>query len=427
MFVMIETLRFLNQDEVRVLAARYGSPVYVYDLETLRRQAQAALAFPNAYGLTVRYAMKAASNAAILRVLTEQGLLIDASSGWECQRALRAGVPAAHISLSTQELPQDIEELLRLGIHCNACSLYQLEQIGRLFPGSTTGVRFNPGLGSGSSGKTNVGGPASSFGIWHEQAEQVAQIAREYGLKITRIHTHIGSGSDPQVWSKVALLSLALVEQFEEVTTLNLGGGFKVARMADETGTDLQLIGAPVKQAFEALAARTGRKLHLEIEPGTFLLANSGALLARVQDKVDTGAEGYTFLKLNCGMTEILRPSLYASQHPLVVVPAAGENDESAVEEVVVVGHCCESGDLLTPAADDPEALQPRRMHKAQIGDWCVIEGAGAYCSSMSSSNYNSFPQAAEVLRLQAGEYALIRERQTLEQMLANEKVVDIG
>lgn len=135
-------------------------------------------------------------------------------------------------------------------------------------------------------------------------------IAKKYNLKIKRIHTHIGSGSDPTVWQTVSLLSLNLVREFPEVHTLNLGGGYKVGRMSYEASTDLQLVGAPVTEAFRTFAEETGRKIKLEIEPGTFLVANSGVLLTTVQDIVSTGEQGHTFIKLDSGMTEVLRPSL---------------------------------------------------------------------------------------------------------------------
>jgi diaminopimelate decarboxylase len=129
----------------------------------------------------------------------------------------------------------------------------------------------------------NVGGPSSSFGIWHEQKDQVKAIVAKYGLKVIRIHTHIGSGSDPVVWQSVTGLSLGLVEEFPDAVALNLGGGYKVGRMSYETSTDLLKVGAPVKKEFEDFAVRTGRKLKLEIEPGTFLVANAGTLLCSVQ------------------------------------------------------------------------------------------------------------------------------------------------
>ena len=86
------------------------------------------------------------------------------------------------------------------------------------------------------------------------------------------------------------------------------------------------------------------------------------------------------------------------------------------------MGHCCESGDILTPAENDPEALKPRKLSKAEIGDYCVIDGSGAYCSSMSTSNYNSYPASAEVLISKNGKVSLIRKRQTIEQIVENEK-----
>ena len=201
-----------------------------------------------------------------------------------------AGVPAEKISLSTQELPEDFAELLRGGVRFNACSLDQLERFGRAFPGARVGVRFNPGMGSGGTGKTNVGGPDSSFGIWHEYAGTVKEILEKHGLELDRIHTHIGSGSDPAVWQKAALRSLGMVRLFPTARTLDFGGGYKVARVEGEKTTDLQDCGAPVRDAIAKLAEETGRRLHFEIEPGTYLVANAGAILARVQDVVDTGS-----------------------------------------------------------------------------------------------------------------------------------------
>ena len=416
----MEALKFLSRASVERIVAAAATPVYVYDERSLRRQAAAALAFPHAFGLTVRYAMKACPSAAILRLFDSLGLHVDASSGFEARRAMRAGVAASKISLSTQELPEDFAELVRQGVTINACSLRQLERYGAAFPGTKVGLRLNPGLGSGGTTKTNVGGPASSFGIWHEHLDEADAILARHKLEVVRIHTHIGSGSDPEVWLRAASLSMAFVERYPSVTTFDLGGGFKVARMAHEKGTDLQIIGAPVKRLFEEFAARTGRKIHLEIEPGTFLMANCGAIIATIQDMTDTGASGYRFLKLDTGMTELCRPSLYGAQHPMVVIPRDPARSVGQAE-YVAVGHCCESGDMLTPKAGDPEALEARALGDAQIGDWLVIEGAGAYAAAMSTTNYNSFPQAPEVLLKEDGEPQVIRRRQTLEQIVQNE------
>lgn len=402
----------------RQIAESHATPVYVYDETSLRKQARAALAFPAPFGLTVRYAIKAASTRAILRIFAEEGLYFDASSGYEAERLLLAGIEAARVSLSTQELPGNFADLVRKGLEINACSLDQLDRFGRAFPGGTVGLRFNPGLGSGGTKRTNVGGPASSFGIWHEDLEKAQSLVDRHQLTVIRIHTHIGSGSDPAVWTRAASLSLKMAEAFPSVTHFNLGGGYKVARMESESGTDLQVIGPPVADLLRDFAARTGRELHLELEPGTFLVANAAVLLARVQDVTSTGPEGYRFLKLDCGMTDILRPSLYGAQHPIHVIQEQPQGD---TEPAIVVGHCCESGDILTPAPGDPEGLSPRQLPRASIGDMVLIGGAGAYCSAMSAKNYNSFPELPEVLRQEDGSIRLIRRRQTLEQVIQNE------
>ncbi len=397
----IEQLRFLRAAEVRAIVRRYGTPVFVYDEATLRAQARAALQFAAPFGLTARYAMKANPAPEVLRVLHDSGLAIDASSGFEAERALAAGVAPNDILITAQELPRNLAELVARGVQFNACSLHQLETFGRLFPGAEVSIRLNPGLGSGHSHKTNVGGPASSFGIWHESIDEIKTIAARHRLTIRRLHTHIGSGTDPVIWTKVARLSLEQVRAFPDVTILNLGGGFKVARMIGEKGTDLGEISRAVAETLEQFTAETGRQLHLEIEPGTFLAANAGSLITTIHDLVETGTDGYRFLKIDSGMTDILRPTLYAAQHPLVVV-----NDRPAApEKYVVVGHCCESADLLTPHPDDPEVVATRWLQRAEIGDPLVIEGAGAYCASMSAHGYNSFPKTPEILRQADGQF----------------------
>jgi len=417
-----ESLRFLTAAQVAAVRAQFGTPAYVYDQATLRRNAQACLAFPNAFGLTVRFAMKACPNAAILRFFESLGLHFDASSGWEAERALRAGIAPEKISLATQEMPENFAELHQRGIRFSACSLAQLDRFGRQFPGEKLGLRFNPGMGSGHSGKTNVGGPGSSFGIWHEWLEQVHALVSNHRLRVTKVHTHIGSGSDPAVWQRVANLTLGIAREFPNLDTVNLGGGFKVARVPGEKTTNLREVGATVKALFAERARESGQRLRLEIEPGTYLVALAGALVCTVQDAVSTGTQGYEFLKLDAGMTEILRPSLYGSQHAIVIVPATGRaRTKKETKQYLVVGHCCESGDLLTPAPGAAETLSPRLLARAEVGDLCVIEGAGAYCAGMSAKNYNSFPEAPEVLIEENGKLRLIRRKQTLKQIVQNE------
>ncbi len=418
---MIKSVSFLTEDRTHSIQRKFGTPVFVYDRKTLERQARDVLGFPNAFGLTARYAMKACSTNAVLKILTDAGLDIDASSGYEAERSLYAGVSPQRIQLTTQQAPDNLKELVEKGVLFNACSIAQIRAFGELFPGRELSIRVNPGLGSGYNNRTNVGGPSASFGIWHEHLHEALLAGQKYNLRFTRLHTHIGSGSDPRLWQRVALMSLNICSRLPDATVLNLGGGFKVGRVKGEAAADLQKIGLPIKKAFRSFEKKYGRRLHLEIEPGTYLTANAGALIAKVIDIVDTGRSGYKFLKVDTGMTEILRPSMYGAQHSIVIVPASAGKERQKKMKYIVAGHCCESGDVLTPAPGDPEALQPRLLPEAQIGDLLVIGGAGAYCSSMSSKNYNSFPEAAEVMISRNGSVELIRKRQTLEQIRQNE------
>jgi len=413
---------FLSDEQVRRIQQEFGTPTYVYDQRTLEAQGRRALEFPNAYGLTVRYAMKALSNAAVLRIVDRMGIHIDASSGFEAARALRAGVPPGHIQITAQELPADLATLLDQGVLFTACSRRQLRAYGELRPGSEACIRVNPGLGSGHSNRTNTGGPSASYGIWHGHLDEALELAQAYKLSITRIHTHIGSGGDPKVWERCARLSLEIAAQFPDVHTLNLGGGFKVGRMPGEETADVQAIGRAIKADFEAFARNHGRKLHLEIEPGTYLAANAGALVCTVIDVVDTGPKGYNFIKIDSGMNEVLRPSIYGAQHPIAVVPATPE--QRGQKDYIVAGRCCESGDILTPEPGNPEALAPRTLAEARIGDALVVGGAGAYCAAMATKNYNSFPEAPEILLANDGTCHLIRQRQTLDQILQNERPI---
>ncbi len=406
---------FLSPTQAAETRERFGTPCYVYDRATLEAAARTALAFPAPFGFTLRYAMKANPCRAILRVFTALGLHIDASSDHEVERALVAGVPPERIQLTSQNPSRRLDAFVPRGVRVNACSLHQLDRFGQVFAARDVTVRINPGLGSGATNRTNTGGPGASFGIWHEHLDEVTALAARHRLTIRGLHTHIGSGTDPAVWKRVARMSLDIAARLPDVTTVNLGGGFKVARVPEERSADLADIGAHVRQELLAFRERTGRALHLELEPGTYLVANAGCVVATCIDVADTGAAGYRFAKLDTGMTEITRPSLYGAQHPITVLA------ERETAPVVFVGPCCESGDILTTAPGDPEAIAPRFAPRPEIGDLVVVGGAGAYCAAMSTINYNSYPQAPEVLRELDGTLRLVRRRQALEQVWGNE------
>jgi diaminopimelate decarboxylase len=410
---------FLTAEQAEDVRRRFGTPCYVYHAAELRAAAARALAFPAPYGLTLRYAMKANPSRGVLRLFRDLGLDIDASSDHEVERAIAAGFAPDRIQLTSQMPSRRLAEHVRRGVVFNACSLHQLEAYGAVAPGREVSVRMNPGLGSGSTNRTNTGGPASSFGIWHEYLDDVIAIAARHGIRITRLHSHVGSGTDPEVWKRCARMTLDLVGRLPAVRSVNLGGGFKVGRMPEEPSVDLADVGGHVRRELEEFRARDGRALHLEIEPGTYLVARAGAVVATCIDVGDTGKDGYRFAKLDTGMTEVARPSLYGAQHPIDVLAAGREP-----AEVVFVGPCCESGDILTPAPGDPETLAPRWVPRPAIGDLVVVGGAGAYCAAMATINYNSYPQAPEVMLEPDGSLRLLRHRQSPEAVWASEEPV---
>ncbi len=398
---------FVTPEVAAEVRQRFGTPCYVYHRAALESAARAALAFPAPFGFTLRYAMKANPSRGVLQVFRELGLHIDASSDFEVERAIEAGFAPGEIQLTSQMPSRRLAEHVRRGVLFNACSIHQLDAFGRVAPGGEVCVRMNPGLGTGSTKRTNTGGPASSFGIWHEHLDEVKAVAERYRLRITRLHSHVGSGTDPEIWKRCTRMTLELASKLPEVGAVNLGGGFKVGRMPEEPTVDLGDVGAHVRGELQAFQARDGRSLGLEIEPGTYLVARAGAVVASCIDVVDTGREGYLFAKLDTGMTEVTRPSLYGAQHPIDVL--ARDREAAAV---VFVGPCCESGDILTPAPGDPEALAPRWVPRPRIDDLVVVSGAGAYCAAMSTVNYNSYPRAPEVMLERDGSLRLLRRRQ---------------
>jgi diaminopimelate decarboxylase len=430
----------LSPENVALAAKGVGTPLYLYDETAIVERCELLLGMPNAFGLGVRYAMKANSNRAILKLVAGHGIGIDASSLNEARRAHLAGIAYDRMMLTTQDVPEaddrrDMEAMIDQGLVYNACSLRQLHLIGdfaraRRLPLS---LRINPGAGAGESVTRNTGDNYSSFGIHRTSLTQATEFAREKGIRINQVHVHIGSGGDPALWSENIDRMLLIVEQhFPEAEILNLGGGFKEARMPDERPADTKALSTYAKERFEAFEARTGRKLAMAIEPGTYLIANAGYLVTRVLDRKWSGPGGLDFVVVDGGMEANTRPLLYGSRHPFYVVSSAGEllsseGDPAAANGAIgpraLVGRCCESGD--SQSLDRAGHVVARTMADAGIGDYVVIGGAGAYCASMSLCNYNSHTQAPEVLVRTDGSIRVIRRRQSIEQMVANEAALD--
>lgn len=376
------------------IVKKHGSPLYIYSKNYFKARANSLMQLRSTFGLTVRYAVKANPHPEIVSIFANEGLHFDASSSYEAEDLLKQGIPGNRISLSSQQPAHNLEQLLQAGVKFVATSLHQLELYAKAAPkNSKVGLRVNAGMGSGHNNRTTTAGTSASFGLWHEYLEQALLYAQEHNITIDRLHTHIGSGADPKVWEQAIKTSLAIALRMPDVTSLDMGGGYKVKRVDGEAETNMQEIVDTFSKQLALFEKETGRKIHLEIEPGTWLAAHGGCLITAIVDIVDTGTQGYSFLRTNTGLNDFMRPALYGSQHNMRIL-----NDASTQTEYVVVGHNCESGDILTPEPGDPELIKPRLLNTASIGDLLVIADTGAYCASMRAQGYNAFPSAKEII-----------------------------
>lgn len=382
---------WLDIQTAKNLVARFGTPLYVYDQKGLEKRADELLGLSAPYGLTVRYAVKANPHKQIIKIFNNKGLHFDASSSYEAALLLKEGVEGHRISLSSQQPAHNLEKLLAAGVLYVATSMRQLELFANASSGGRVALRVNVGVGSGHSNQTTTGGPSASFGLWHEYLDDALAYARKHGVVIDRLHLHIGTGSDPKKWGKALQVALDLVERMPEVTTLDMGGGYKIRRFGDDQETDMQKIAQVANKQLLDFYQKTSRKLHLEIEPGGWLVGHAGVLITKIVDITDTGKNGFTFLRTDTGMNDFLRPTLHGAQHEMHVLNEAKEQ-----MEYVVVGHNCEGSDMLTPAKGHPETIEPRRLNKAHVGDLLLIEDTGAYCAAMRTAGYNSYPGAPE-------------------------------
>ena len=412
---------------VAELAREYGTPLYAYDAEMIRRRCRDLAAWD-----TVRFAQKACSNLAVLDLIRRAGVLVDAVSTGEIHRALAAGytahadraadptgLPPAHPIVYTADIfdRESLDAVAKLGIHVNCGSSDMLEQLAERVPGASVTLRVNPGFGHGHSQKTNTGGEGSKHGIWHEEIPDVLRRAEWAGLCVTGLHMHIGSGTDLAHLAEVAgALERVALEIGRSLTTISAGGGQPVPYKPGEVHADLSGYFTLWDATRRKLEQTFGHRIRLEIEPGRYLTAESGFLVTEVRAIKKQGGRKYTLV--DAGFNTLARPVLYGAYHPMSLCPA---DDAAAqqLEDVAVGGPLCESGDIFTQT--DGGFVATRALPRAQVGDYLVIEIAGAYGFVMAS-NYNSKPLPAEVL-LDGGKARLVRKRQTPEDLVRGETV----
>ncbi len=399
------------------LARRFGTPTFVYDAAAVRRRIADLAAFD-----TVRYAQKACSNLAVLDLVRREGVLVDAVSAGEIRRAMAAGFPPVGDPppiVYTADVfdAESLELCVEREIHVNCGSPEMIDQLGARAPGRGITLRINPGFGHGESRKTNTGGEQSKHGIWHGQIAECLDRAERLRLLIDGLHIHIGSGVDMEHLSRVCgAMERAAAEVGASLRYISAGGGLPTVYRPTDSPVDPAAYFTLWDAARKRLEQRFGHPLRLEIEPGRYLVAESGYLIAEIRAVKRQGQN--TFYLLDAGFNNLARPILYGSYHPMSIVPAddgAGRGEQ----EVVVGGPLCESGDIFTQ--EESGFVSTRRLPEAKVGEYLVIECAGAYGFVMGS-NYNSKPLAAEVL-IDAGRSHLVRRRQTFEDLIRGEEI----
>ena len=409
------------------LAQQHGTPLWVYDAATIAARVQALRQFD-----VVRFAQKANSNTHVLRLLRSLGVVVDAVSLGEVERALAAGfAPGLHNGHAEIVFTADLLDrstlprLVALGIPVNCGSMDMVDQLGAVSPGHPVWLRINPGFGHGHSNKTNTGGEHSKHGIWHGDLNMALAKVRSNGLTLQGLHMHIGSGVDYAHLQEVCGAMVALVRtvkaQGMDLVAVSAGGGLSIPYSTADAPIDTAHYFSLWDAARQQIAADLGHPVGLELEPGRYLVAESGVLVSEVRATKAQGANH--FVMVDAGFSDLARPAMYGSYHCMEFIHADGTPVAGAVQPTVVAGPLCESGDVFTQG--EGGVVLQRNLPVAQVGDLLVVHDTGAYGASMSS-NYNSRPLIPEVLvegGANSGQARLIRRKQTVAELIALETV----
>ncbi|WP_065648274.1 diaminopimelate decarboxylase [Pantoea eucrina] len=405
----------LNATHLLPLAQRYSGPFWAYDAAIIQQRIAQLSQFD-----VVRFAQKACSNIHILRLMRLAGVKVDSVSLGEIERALAAGFePGGEDIVFTADLLDlpTLQRVAELQIPVNAGSVDMLHQLGARSPGHKVWLRINPGFGHGHSQKTNTGGENSKHGIWYGDLPLALAAIQQYDLQLVGLHMHIGSGVD---YGHLQQVCDAMVDQViafgQDLSAISAGGGLSIPYRFDEEAIDTDHYFGLWSRARDRIAAHLGHPVKLEIEPGRFLVAESGVLVSQVRAVKAMGSRH--FVLVDAGFSDLMRPAMYGSYHHISVLPADGRTPGAATQESVVAGPLCESGDVFTQ--QEGGKVETRTLPAVQPGDYLVFHDTGAYGASMSS-NYNSRPLIPELL-FENGSVREIRRAQTIQELLALER-----
>jgi diaminopimelate decarboxylase/aspartate kinase len=369
-----------RHERARVLElAKAGTPRYVYSLDQVREQARGLTAL----GMVDRwhYALKANPRPDILRTLHAEGFAFECVS-WNEVEAVRRTLPdlaVERILFTPNFAPrEEYRAALAAGVRVTLDALHPIAEWGADFAGHDIFLRVDLGAGRGHHDKVKTGGAQSKFGVSLDEIETFRAHARQHGARIIGLHAHLGSGIlDAQHWRGVYAQLASLAEQFNKIEVLDLGGGLGVPSRPEDVPLDLAALGAALAEVKQAYP-----QFKLWMEPGRYLVAEAGVLIARVTQVKRKGDVRY--VGIDAGMNSLIRPALYEAWHEIVNLSRL---DAESDELVQIVGPICETGDVLG---------NNRRLPTSHEGDVILIAEAGAYGAVMSS-HYNLREPAAEI------------------------------
>jgi len=392
------------------IASQYGLPVYVYDEQTIISQYQRLInAFSTVKKLKINYAVKALNNINVLKIFKNLGSGLDTVSVQEVLLGLKAGFSPKDIIFTPNGVSMDeIEEVAAMGVQINIDNLSVLELFGQKHPNIPVCVRINPHVMGGGNSKISVGHIDSKFGISVHQTPHIKRIVANTKMFINGIHMHTGSDIlDIDTFLRASEILLDVVKQFDSIEFVDFGSGFKVAYKEGDIATDIEELGEKLSLRFNDFCKEYNKKLTLMFEPGKFLVSDSGKLLVKVNVIKQTTST--VFAGVDSGFNHLIRPMFYDSYHHIQNI----SNPEGKFRYYSVVGYICETD---TFASNRP-------ISEIREGDVLSFKNAGAYSYTMAS-NYNSRYRPAEVL-VRNGEPFLIRKRETFEDLIQNQILLD--
>ncbi len=410
-----DRLDFYGRQGPRDLADEYATPLYVYNEKILRQRCRSLMALSNHVGFGVNYSVKANSNPALLQIIREEGLVVDAMSPGElCMDEMAGFEPQKILYISNNNGPAEMLHAIAHGVLLSVDSLSQLELFGSLNPGGRVLVRLNPGIGAGHHAKVVTAGKATKFGINLDNLPEVLDLLKKYELELCGINQHIGSlfmQPDAYLEAAKALLEIAATlpkDRLHRMEIIDFGGGFGIPyhKYAEEARLDMTALGSGLHKLISAFSSEHGYQGRFLVEPGRYVVAECGILLGSVTATKENA--GIHYVGTDLGFNTLMRPVLYDSFHDFEIYGGHSQAARPSTPiKQTIVGNICESGDILAKDRELPQIL---------VGDILGVLDAGAYGFSMAS-NYNQRFLPAEVLIGIDGQARLIRRRQTLDDL----------